>query len=47
MTDHLEEARKVMENADPAAAVKFPVHFALGHALVDIAVSLRKMAGRA
>lgn len=46
MTDHLEEAKKRMEGADEAAAAKFPVHFALGHALVDIAESLKIMSGR-
>lgn len=44
--DHLEEAKRRMGEADPATAAKFPVHFAMAHALVDIAISLRHLTKR-
>lgn len=43
MTDHLDEAKRRMANPDEAAAAKFPVHFALAHALIDMAESLRHL----
>lgn len=46
MTDHLEEAKARMDQADPAAASKFPVHFAMAYALMDIAISLRHLTKR-
>lgn len=41
--DPLEEAKRRMANADEASAAKFPVHFALTYALIDIAESLRSL----
>ena len=44
--DHVAEAQRRMDEADPSAAAKFPVHFAMAHALIDVAISLRHLTKR-